>query len=254
MKRFNYNPKQSGFGLSKFGICFFIITGIISFDNVKGQHQYPTAAVPALAAYHTGVPTILNDSSAGSPYLSPSWMTGKAQLTLKQSIPNPNETLYFNYDKTNNTLIAADVSGQITFYTVNLVNSFELTDSSGKTYKFELFPVVSNSFFLVDMIKSNKGYTLYKRFITKLSVSNNQGQGSFTIGEKHDVYTDYIMYYLIYPDKYSYKSFQLSEKAVKKAFKDEPANIDEWLDKYKSKFNEEALIEIVKSVNARYYP
>ena len=59
----------------------------------------------------------------------------------------------------------------------------------------------------------------------------NLGQGSFEIGQKHDVYSDVTMYYLIYPGNLEYTSNQLSEKAVKKAFKDEPSQIDALLDK-----------------------
>jgi len=251
-----YNSNQVRFSPRTCGILFFMMASLSSFDSVKAQaHAAPTPAVPALASYYTGMDGkgINSDSVNGSPYLSAGWMTGKAQLTPNQSIPRPGETLYFNYDKTKNTLITADPSGQLTYYTVNLVNSFELADSTGKNYRFELYPPVSNSFFLVDVLKSDKGYSLYKRFITKVSVSNNQGQGSFEIGQKHDVYSDVTMYYLIYPGNTDYKSFQLSEKAVKKAFKDEPFQIDVLLDKYKSKFNEAALIEIVDSVNAKYH-
>jgi hypothetical protein len=252
-----YNFNQVRFSLRKYGILFFAIASLSSFNSVKGQaHAAPTPAVPALASYYTGMDGkgINSDSVSGSPYLSPGWMTGKAQLTPNQTIPRPGETLYFNYDKTKNTLISSDLSGQLTYYTVNLVNSFELVDSSGKSYRFELFPAVSNSFFLVDVLKSDKGYSLYKRFITKVSVSNNQGQGTFEVGQKHDVYSDVTMYYLIYPGNNEYKSFQLSEKAVKKAFKDEPFQIDVLLDKYKSKFNEASLIKIVDSVNTKYHP
>jgi hypothetical protein len=256
MKDYKYNAKQFGFLLCKYCIFFFISVGTCLFNKAKGQaHAAPTPAVPALANYYTGMSDIgpNSDSVAGSPYLSRGWMTGQAQLTPNQTIPKPGETLYFNYDKTKNTLISTDPSGQLTYYTVNLVNSFILTDSTGKTYKFELFPAVSNSFFLVDVLKSDKGYSLYKRFITKVSISNNQGQGTFEVGQKHDVYSDVVMYYLIYPGNNEYKNFQLSEKAVKKAFKDEPFQIDPLLDKYKSKFNEASLIEIVDSVNTKYH-
>jgi hypothetical protein len=256
MKYCKYNSEQFSFSFCKCFIFFFIIVGIFFFNDAKGQiHAAPTPAVPALASYYTGMDGkgINSDSVSGSPYLSRGWMTGKAQLTLNQTIPKPGEILYFNYDKTKNTLISSDLSGQLTYYTVNLVNSFELADSTGKTYRFELYPPVSNSFFLVDVLKSIKGYSLYKRFITKVSVSNNQGQGTFEVGQKHDVYSDVTMYYLIYPGNNEYKSFQLSEKAVKKAFKDEPFQIDVLLDKYKSKFNEASLIEIVDSVNTKYH-
>jgi hypothetical protein len=256
MMYYKYNSKQFSFSLWKYGILFFITVGTGFFNNAKGQiHAPPTPAVPALANYYTGMSDVgpISDSAAGSPYLSRGWMTGQAQLTPNQTIPRPGETLYFNYDKTKNTLITSDPTGQLTYYSVNLVNSFELADSTGKTYRFELLPAVSNSFFLVDVLKSDKGYSLYKRFITKVSVSNNQGQGTFEVGQKHDVYSDVVMYYLIYPGNSEYKSFQLSEKAVKKAFKDEPFQIDPLLDKYKSKFNEASLIEIIDSVNTKYH-
>jgi hypothetical protein len=256
MKYYKYHAKQFGFTLCKYCLLFFITVGIGFVNNAKGQaHAAPTPAVPALANYYTGLSDVgpNSDSVAGSPYLSRGWMTGQAQLTPNQTIPRPGETLYFNYDKSKNTLISTDLSGQLTYYTVNLVNSFVLADSTGKTYRFELYPPVSNSFFLVDVMKSDKGYSLYKRFITKVSISNNQGQGTFEVGQKHDVYSDVVMYYLIYPGNNEYKNFQLSEKAVKKAFRDGPFQIDVLLDKYKSKFNEASLVEIIDSINTKYH-
>ncbi len=255
MVYFKHNAGQVRFSLRKYGVLFFITASSSFFNITEGQvHAAPTPAVPALASYYTDMDgkRVNTDSVNGSPYLSSGWMTGKAQLTPNQSIPRPGETLYFNYDKTTNTLIATDLSGQLTYYTVNLVNSFELADSTGKSYRFELMPSVSNSFFLVDVLKSDKGYSLYKRFITKVAVSDNQAQGNFEVGVKHDVYSDVTMYYLIYPGNNNYKSFQLNEKAVKKAFKDEPFQIDALLDKHKSNFNEKSLIEIVDSVNTKY--
>jgi hypothetical protein len=252
----NCNSRQVPLSLRKYRSLFFIIAIVGFFNSAKGQaHAAPTPAVPALASYYTDMDgkRITTDSVNGSPYLSAAWMMGKAQLTVNQSIPRPGETLYFNYDKTSNTLITTDLSGQLTYYTPNLVNSFELVDSTGKVYRFELVPSISNSFFLVDVLKSDKGYSLYKRFITKVAVSNNQAQGNFEVGVKHDVYTDVTMYYLIYPGNNNYKSFQLSEKAVKKAFKDEPFQIDALVDKYKPHFNETALIEILDSVNTKYH-
>ncbi len=252
----NYNSKMVRFSIHKYVVLFFIITILNFLNSAKGQaHAPPTPAAPALASYYTDMDgkRINTDSVNGSPYLSSGWMTGKAQLTPNQSIPRPGETLYFNYDKTTNTLIASDLSGQLTYYTVNLVNSFELVDSNGKAYRFELVPPISNSFFLVDVLKSDKGYSLYKRFITKVAVSDNQAQGNFEVGVKHDVYSDVTMYYLIYPGNNNYKSFQLNEKAVKKAFKDEPFQIDALVDKYTPHFNENSLIEIVDSANTRYH-
>jgi hypothetical protein len=251
-----FNSHQFRLLRREYGIFFLIISGLSFFNSAKGQvHAPPTPAVPALASYYTDMDgkRVNTDSVNGSPYLSSGWMTGKAQLTPNQSIPGPGETLYFNYDKTTNTLISTDLSGQLTYYTVNLVNSFELVDSIGKSYRFELVPPISNSFFLVDVLKSDKGYSLYKRFITKVAVSNNQAQGNFEVGVKHDVYSDVTVYYLIYPGNNNYKSFQLSEKAVKKAFKDEPFQIDALVDKYKPHFNETALIEILDSVNTKYH-
>jgi len=122
-----YISRQIRFSPHKYGVLFFITASLSFFNSAKAQvHAPPTPAVPALASYYTDMDgkRVNSDSVNGSPYLSSGWMTGKAQLTPNQSIPRPGETLYFNYDKTTNTLISTDPSGQLTYYTVNLVNSF----------------------------------------------------------------------------------------------------------------------------------
>jgi hypothetical protein len=231
-----------------------IITGLLFFNPAIAQHEYPTAAPQALASFYNGMDKLSQtyDSANGSPYFSQDWMKGQAQLTLKHSIPEPNETLFFNFDKTSNTLIVADAAGNLTYYNSNLLISFQLIDSTNKAYSFKKVPLISSSLFLEDLISSNKGYSLYKRYIVKHYISNQLG----TLGKEgpdvpHDVYESVIMYYVLFPDKGSFKSFQLNEKSFKKAMKGEPVDLDVPLANYNGTFKEEALIEIINQINLK---
>jgi hypothetical protein len=232
--------------------CF----GLFLVATAFGQpHSPPTAAVPALASFYTGTDKLEQtyDSTAGSPYFSEGWMKGKANLTLTNTIPKPNEILFFNFDKAKNTLITAEPSGQLTYYTPNLVNSFELYDSLNKVYSFEKVPLISNSFFLSDLVKSNKGFSLYKRYISKQYVADQVG----TLNKEgpdipHTAFSSVLMYYVVYPDKGSFKTFQLNVKAFKKAMKDAPVDMDQLLSKYKDHFTESDLIDVINQMNVKY--
>lgn len=137
------------------------------------------------------------------------------------------------------------------YYKVNFVNSFILVDSNEKLYKFEKIPAFSSSFFVTDVVKSDTGYSLFKRYITKTSVEDHQGDLSTSGGLKYTAYTDFIEYYLLYPDKITFKNFRLTGNSVKKTFKEESARVDDFIRNHKGNFDEESLIKIIQILNAR---
>jgi hypothetical protein len=252
MKRLKFDLIRYRSRMEKFISWYFLFILLIISHSVKSQsNRYQGPPPAALADQYTGSPSARNDSVNGSPYFSSGWLQGRAELTINHSIPKADETLFFNYDKMTSTLITADSSSKLTYYKINFVNSFILIDSVGKAYKFEKIPAIGSSFFLTDVVKSDSGYSLFKRYITKSAVEDHLGTLNNSDGLKYTIYTDYTVYYLLYPDKTTFKDFRLTGNSVKKTFKEESAQVTDFIQNYKGNFNEEALITIVQMLNAK---
>jgi hypothetical protein len=186
------------------------------------------------------------DSTKGSPYLSSNWMRGAVEMFDHRRIPKPNENLYFNYDKFKRRLISTDAYNEIIEYPMEEILAFALADNE-KSYLFEKVYYISKDFFLEPVLKSDKGFSLYKRLITKLNTANYKSDGYYTTGQKFDEYMDDYEYYLLSPDKKSYKKFFLKESAIRKVFKDEQKLLDDLL---KSPVTEAELVSVVEAINA----
>jgi hypothetical protein len=185
----------------------------------------------------------------GTAYFTEYWMKGAAEFTSHRTIPTREKPYYFNFDKMRNVLIVADNSEKISYYRGDSVIQFILLDSLNKTYKFEIIPGISRSFYLQPVVTPDSGYSLYKRLITKLAGADYQSYGYGSTGVKHDTYDDSYEYYFLFPDKKTSKKFYLDGPAVKKVFKPWPVEFESLMNKYEGRLNEEALIELVELIN-----
>jgi hypothetical protein len=189
------------------------------------------------------------DSAKGSQYLSLNWMRGVVELADHRIMPKRNEYLFFNFDKINNRLYLINQAGTIWSYPIDSVTGFTLGDGD-KIYSFEKVSVISDRFFLSPVIKSEKGYSLYKRLITKIVQANYRNEGYYTTGEKHDEFADFFEYFLIYPDKSTFKKFYLKENAIRKIFKEVSVQPDDYV---KNPVTEESLVSMIENINEKIF-
>jgi hypothetical protein len=188
----------------------------------------------------------------GTLYFTEYWMRGAAEFTNHQTIPTKEKHCYFNFDKTKNILIVVDDSLHVNYYHGNEVSQFMLMDSSDKTYRFEIVPAISQTFYLQPVVETNLRYSLYKRLVTKLAAADYQSYGYGSTGAKHDTYTDYYEYYLLYPDHQTFKKFYMDAPALRKVFSVCSNQLEPLLNQYKNRLNEESLINLVECINKTY--
>jgi hypothetical protein len=213
----------------------------------KGQEQQLAAWQSQTKQYVGLLPTFFEkDSTKGSPYLSSKWMRGAIEMFDHRRIPRPNENLYFNYDKFKRRLISTDTYNGIIEYPMDDILAFALADEE-KSWLFEKVYYISKDFFVEPVLKSDKGFSIYKRLITKLNTANYKSDGYYSTGQKFDEYTDDYEYYLLSPDKKSYRKFYLKESAIRKVFKDEQKLLDDLL---KNPVSEAEVVSIVEAINA----
>jgi hypothetical protein len=169
-------------------------------------------------------------------------------------IPEKEKLVLFNFDKINFLLFSIDTTKKITTYSPDSVSSFSIMDQNSPIM-FEKVSCVSNSFFLIPVIKSNTGYSLYKRLFTRLIESEYQNAGYYSTGKKYNEYIDYYEYYLIFPGNTEYRKLFLNEKKLRRALKNESVLMSEFFASHDSEqINEDSMLALVQYIDDQKYP
>ncbi len=193
------------------------------------------------------------EADVGSPFLSKKWIRGTVELENHNLIPATGQVLLFNYDKINNRVYVINDSRKEWFYPIDSVFRFDLVDNS-TIYSFEKVHWISSKFFLVPVLKSGQGYSLYKRLITKHIRASYLNEGYFSTGKKYDEFLDDYEYYLVYPGNASFRKLYLREKVIRRMLRNEPGLLDEFFSLHDHEINEESLIGIIQYINDKKYP
>ncbi len=235
--------------------CFFIQSACCQDtarhdDNLmKSQEQQMASWGSQVHVNSRLLPTYFEkEETKGSPYLSPNWMRGVLELSDHRRIPQRNEYMFFNYDKYNLRMILLDGENRISTYPVDSISGFVLMDS-GKIYAFEKLAAIGEDFLLEPVLKSGKGYSLYKRLITRMIPANYISLGYSSEGEKFDEYMDDYEYYLVYPDRITVKKFYLKEKPVRRIFKEISIEPGDFFSPDNLPITEQNFVAIIETVN-----
>jgi hypothetical protein len=229
-------------------IC--ILLGLSAFDtNLKAQYQELTNVSSDPNQKHGSLPVSFNkDSAQGSPYFTSGWLRGVVELNNSKQYPEPGHNLFLNYDKLHGHLIATDGIGKIWTYGNDSIKRFILTDGDS-IFLFEKVPFISQSIFLQPLVNAEKGYSLYRRLITKFTAADYRSEGYYTLGTNHDRYEDFYVYYIVYPDNKTFRKLFLNKKDILKSFKPEASRLDSFFSKNNSIINEQTLVAIVDFLN-----
>jgi len=193
------------------------------------------------------------DETVGSVYLTSNWVKGRAELLNHRMLPEPGNPLLFNFDKTNNLLYTINRDNKITFYPEDSVISFSIVDDY-TVYSFEKIPWISDNFFLMPILKSDKGYSLYKRLFTKFIQADFSSEGYYTKGRNFDEYADYYEYYITYPGNTLFRKLYLKEKDIRRALRDETKLLDDFFTIHEHEINEQSLIGIIQFIDDKKFP
>jgi len=250
------NPGKSRFFVLAFSMFIFVPSTrcqdtISRQDNIINNKHQEFISWGSQPKFIPGLlPSFFEkEETIGSPYLSLNWMRGVIELSDHRRIPHMNEYLYFNYDKVNIRLILINSENKIWSYPVDSISEFILGDSD-KTFFFEKVSFIGGNFLVEPLLKSENGYSLYRRIITKMIKANYESWGYTAVGKKYDEYVDYYEYYLIYPDKKKYKKFYLNGKPVRKIFKDISVQPSDSFNHIKYPVTEQNLVSFIEMINA----
>ena len=236
--------------IKPWGLC---ILTFMTFILYRGTAQQNMAAQLPSDIHRDFLTTFFEkDQTLGSLYLSKEWNPGVVELYNHKRIPEAGQSLLFNFDKVHGIIYVLGQSNRVSFYPSDSVFSFELVYSN-TAFSFEKIPWISNHFFLMPVIKSANGYSLYKRLFTKLIEADYSSGGYYTTGKRYDEYIDYYEYYLIYPGNTRFRKLYLKEKDIRRALKYERKLLDDFFSIHDNEINEQALIGIIQYVNDKKY-
>jgi len=193
------------------------------------------------------------EETVGSVYLTGNWIKGRVELTNHKLLPEPGNPMLFNFDKINNVVYAINRDNKLLFYPEDSVVSFNLMDDN-TVFTFEKVNWISDNFFLMPILKSDKGYSLYKRLFTRFIQADFSSEGYYTKGRKFDEYVDYYEYYITYPGNNLFRKLYLKEKDIRRALRDESKLLDDFFTIHEHEINEQSLIGIIQYINDKKFP
>ena len=193
------------------------------------------------------------EETVGSLYLTRNWVKGSVELSNHKMLPELEEPLLFNFDKINNVVYTVNRDNNVIFYPPDSVLSFNLV-ADNTVFSFEKINWISDNFFLMPVLKSDKGYSLYKRLFTRFLQADFSGEGYYTKGRKFDEYVDYYEYYITYPGNNLFRKLYLKEKDIRRALRDETKLLDDFFTYHEHEIDEQSLIGIVQFINDKKFP
>jgi hypothetical protein len=199
---------------------------LLSTVLVTAQQQ-EMIAVSFEDPHRTGILPIFfqKEHVKGSPYMAKGWLRGNAELTDGRQLPEPGKVNFFNFDKMNGRLYLTDGISKVWSYSSDSVRNFTLADSV-VTMSFEIEPLISRKHFLQVLVRSEKGYTVFREWITKLRRSEFQDAGYYSTGERFDEYIDLYSYFIVYPGHQRYRRVELRVHAIHKALPAESTRLN----------------------------
>jgi hypothetical protein len=198
-------------------------------------------------------PLISKENNIGSPYLVPGWIRGVVEFRSHKRLPEPGGVAWFNFDKIECVLLMIDSQNKVTKYPIDSILNISLADDNHE-YNFEKVSWISDRYFLMPVIKSATGFSLYKRMYTKFINADYVDAGYYTTGKKSDQYADYYEYYLVYPGNRKWRKIYLQQSVVRHALKSESKLLDEFFSMHADEIDEQSLLAIIQFIDDRKYP
>jgi hypothetical protein len=240
--------------VGKMGSWLFCITiCIFIFSKTSAQQNIDTQLPPDIHRGRDMTQFFSKDETVGSIYLTRNWAKGVVELSNHTRLPQPDQPLLFNFDKINNVVYTVNRENKVVFYPSDSVISFNLVDDN-TVYSFEKIFWISDNFFLMPILKSDKGYSLYKRLFTRFLQADYSSEGYYTRGRKFDEYVDYYEYYITYPGNNLFRKLYLKEKDIRRGLKDESKLLDDFFIIHDHEINEQSLISIIQYIDDKKFP
>ena len=215
-----------------------VYNSVQDFGKAEASRLYQGSA---LTVFHQ------KEETQGSRYLFNWWVNG-TMLDTNLTVINTAD-FSFNYDKVGKKLLATRDKNTIIEINDMAINSFILkTDTS--IAKFEKIPAISKKEFLIELVKDEVRYSLYKSMKTTFQKADYSNNGLIESGKKYDEFVDEFEYYIIFPGGNQFKKVELKKKSIREALSNEEVKVKQYFSKSETGvINELFLKELILFLN-----
>ena len=135
------------------------------------------------------------ENTIGTRFLFNDWVNGDSVINAQGLLINTTGFI-FNYDKVTGSMLATQDKINNMLVSSPGIQSFVLR-GMGKRYFFEHVNAIDSFHFFLALAKSDKRYSLYKRFVTTYAASDSHNYGVIQTGKEYNEYKDDNKYYVI---------------------------------------------------------
>jgi hypothetical protein len=215
-----------------------VYNSVQDFGKAESSRFYQGSA---LTVFHQ------KEETQGSRYLFNWWVNG-TMLDTNLVVINTAD-FNFNYDKIGKKILATRDKNTIIEINDAAINSFILKTDTSIT-KFEKIPAISKKEFLIEVVKNEVKYSLYKSMKTTFQKADYANNGVIASGKKYDEFVDEFEYYIIFPGGNQFKKVDLKKKSIREALSSEEAKVKQYFSKSESGVvNETFLKELILFLN-----
>ena len=215
-----------------------VYNSVQDFGKAEASRFYQGSA---LTVFHQ------KEETQGSRYLFNWWVNG-TMLDTNLTVINTAD-FSFNYDKVGKKLLATRDKNTIIEINDAAINSFILKTDTSIT-KFEKIPGIGKKEFLIEVVKNEVKYSLYKSMKTTFQKADYANNGLIASGKKYDEFVDEFEYYVIFPGGNQFKKVELKKKSIREALSNEEVKVKQYFSKSESGvINESFLKELILFLN-----
>jgi hypothetical protein len=173
-----------------------------------------------------------------------------ARVELRDHKILQNDSLFFNYNKMNHTLlITRDFKSMLTVEKENFRSvTFFLMDS---VFVLEHVEQINSRDLFFEILREDNKYSLYKYIMTAFSDVNYHSNGLQTGGNDYGELVDHTVYYIVFPNKEYKKLNKVDIKSIQKAFKSssDGSKVESWLSGKGENGGESLLLDLIIYLN-----
>lgn len=209
-----------------------------NYVNTESSRNYTGSFLPVFSN---------KENIVGSRYLFGRWVKGKVMNRSNALISD--DSYVFNYDKISMKLLATQDNKTVVEVNDEGIESFSLT-YDGITTVFLRVPLINAKDFFVSLVESEKGYSLYKKIVTRFQKANFTTNGLIQSGKNYDEYVDEPEYYVISPGSKDVKRLLFTRKSVKEVFKPKISAVRSYFSEHSGEnFDESYLAGLINFLN-----
>jgi hypothetical protein len=177
------------------------------------------------------------------------WAHGRVELPDHRILQN--DSLFYNYDKMNQTLLVTkDFKTMLTVEKKNFISAtLFLMDS---VYVLEHVDLINSRDLFFELLRDDNKYSLYKDILTEFRDVSYRSSGLAAEGYTNATLVDHSIFYIVFRNKEYKKLNKIDKKSIQKAFSSssDKDKVESWLSGKSIDGGESLLWDLIAYLNS----